>query len=635
MTKAKAKAQAKAQDVLVGFELGTGEPVRVPFAHTVICGQTQAAGKTTTLQALLDRADRRAIAFVTKRAEGAFHGGHSIPPFFRDRADWRFVESIIEATMRERMGMQRAWIMRASEGARTLEDVQRNIREAINGTREPGKPDKWRKRPATGLSGDMYLQLDEYLKIVLPEMTRLRLAMPTRTPRLSLHPGINVMHLTEFSTEMQSLVIASVMEEAYEMDGEITVVTPEAWEFVPEGRNTPVKLAAISLIRKGLGGGKLMYFDSQDITSVDKKLLKQVAVWILGVQREINEVEHTIKQVPVAKALKPKPEDVMQLKRGQFYVCHESEVRRVYVAPVGVPQGLAARYARDGADADWKEIQAAMNRAPLTFRKDAYDIGHLLPPDHTHGGRIGRVVGVPVDEEIEVRTHVAAGEVINEAGRRQGREYGPVGHFLPPEEDTHVDYKLAYEEGQRTIARLEKRIAALEGKPTQVLPGHSIVNRDRPDASMPVPRLDANPPGRVPPPPAFESGDGQQRQVDDHMYAEIRARLLTDQGVLLAIKAIRPEIDVRVEHQVIEADQDSLRGRIAMLIHDDFFSAGRAGTAVLKELQHRGFKVAKMSVYDEMDRLAAMGFFRKQKDADRHTKFVLVEDMKVRVVEAA
>jgi len=132
----KAKAKAKAQDVLVGFELGTGEPVRVPFAHTVICGQTQAAGKTTTLQALLDRAaDRKAIAFVTKRAEGAFHGAHSIPPFFRDRADWRFVESIIEATMRERMGMQRAWIMRASEGARTLEDVQRNIREAIDGTR--------------------------------------------------------------------------------------------------------------------------------------------------------------------------------------------------------------------------------------------------------------------------------------------------------------------------------------------------------------------------------------------------------------------------------------------------------------------------------------------------------------------
>jgi len=51
---------------------------------------------------------------------------------------------------------------------------------------------------------------------------------------------------------------------------------------------------------------------------VDKRVLKQVGVWILGVQREVNEVEHTLSQMGVPKKLKPQPEEVMQLRRGRF-----------------------------------------------------------------------------------------------------------------------------------------------------------------------------------------------------------------------------------------------------------------------------------------------------------------------------
>jgi hypothetical protein len=44
----------------------------------VVTGQTQEAGKTTTLEALISRRAPR-VAFVTKRGEGAFEGARSHP----------------------------------------------------------------------------------------------------------------------------------------------------------------------------------------------------------------------------------------------------------------------------------------------------------------------------------------------------------------------------------------------------------------------------------------------------------------------------------------------------------------------------------------------------------------------------
>jgi len=66
---------AREETVRLGFEVGTGEPVDIPIGHTVACGQSQRAGKTTALQAIVSRSGRRrALAFVTKRGEGAFQG---------------------------------------------------------------------------------------------------------------------------------------------------------------------------------------------------------------------------------------------------------------------------------------------------------------------------------------------------------------------------------------------------------------------------------------------------------------------------------------------------------------------------------------------------------------------------------
>jgi hypothetical protein len=313
--------------VHLGFAVGTGAPVAVPIQHLAVTGQTQMSGKTTTLEALVARSGLKAIAFVTKRHEASFRGEHQrVAPYFRERADWQFVSAVLEATLRERMRFERSWIMRACKGAKTLKDVQRNVRHSM--------------KTAKGLSGDVYMTLDHYLDIVVPQIERLGLQFGSGT--LTLAAGLNVMDLSGFSAELQALVIRSVIEWVYEHGSDTLVIIPEAWEFIPQNRGSPVLLACEQLIRKGGAGHNFVWLDSQDIASVHKNVLRQVGVWILGIQREANEVKRALQHIP---GKKPTVDDVMQLERGQFLVCYGRTVVKTYVQPAWLDEATAREVA--------------------------------------------------------------------------------------------------------------------------------------------------------------------------------------------------------------------------------------------------------------------------------------------------
>lgn len=299
--------------VPLGFELGTGAPIGVPIQHLAVTGQTQLSGKTTTLEALIARSGLKAIAFVTKRAEGSFGDAHQVQPYFRERADWQFVSAVLEASLRERLKFERSWIMRACKGAETLADVHANVKEAMV--------------TAKGMSADVYLTLDHYLQIVTPQIENLEYSA---TLKLAL--GVNVMDLSAYTTELQSLVIRSVIEWVYEHGKGIIVVIPEAWEFIPQNRGSPVLLACETLIRKGGASKNFVWLDSQDIAGVHKNILRQVGTWIIGVQREANEVKRALSHI-TGGVRKPKVDDVMELERGQFFVCFGKTVAKAYVQP--------------------------------------------------------------------------------------------------------------------------------------------------------------------------------------------------------------------------------------------------------------------------------------------------------------
>jgi hypothetical protein len=298
--------------VRLGYEVGTGAAVEIPLKHLAICGQTQEAGKTTALEALITRSGLRAVTFVTKRGEASFTDARRIDPYFREQADWQFVASILEASRGEKLKFERAWIIRAAKGARTLADVQRNVRTAME--------------KAKGMSADVYLTLDAYLDAVVPVIARVRWA-----PGLELHPGVNAIDLTHVPAEMQHLVIKSCLDWVLEREHGTVVVIPEAWKFIPQGRGTPVKLAAEAFIRQGAAMRNLLWLDSQDLGGIEKTILRSVPVWLLGVQREANEIKRTLSNVHSAK--KPKPGDIATLELGQFYACFGGQAIKTYAWP--------------------------------------------------------------------------------------------------------------------------------------------------------------------------------------------------------------------------------------------------------------------------------------------------------------
>lgn len=319
----------RAEYIPLGFRVPDGEPVVIPIGHMAVTGQTQAAGKTTTLEACAHNvpASYAVLAFTTKRGEGSFQRENTIQPFFRERADWEFVQAILEATLRERMKFERGWIMRASKGAATLRDVQHNVRNLM--------------QTAKGMSADIYYQLDTYLDKVVPQIGRI-----TWAPRLALaHERTNVMDLSAMSTELQSLVIASCLDQIYAHHRQVIVIVPEAWEFLPRARRSPVTVSAEAFIRKGAALQNFLWIDSQDLSGVHTPILKQIQIWLLGVQREINEIKRTIAHVHGA-GRKLTVDQIAGLDKGQFVACWGSVVMTTYVQPVWLGPGQARNIAR-------------------------------------------------------------------------------------------------------------------------------------------------------------------------------------------------------------------------------------------------------------------------------------------------
>jgi hypothetical protein len=226
----------------LGYELGTGAPIAVPLLNLAVTGQTQESGKTTTLEALATRSGAQVITFVTKRGEGSFADGRRIQPYFRDRADWQFVDAILEAALGEKNKYLRQFLIPICRKTKTLADVQAAVRTGL--------------KKAHGQKEGALIQLDAYLELIVPDIARARLA-----PSLDLAIGVNVMDVSDFSTPMQMLFVQSALDWVNERERNTVVVIPEAWEFIPEGKGSPVKSAAVTLVRKGSGIGNRIWVD--------------------------------------------------------------------------------------------------------------------------------------------------------------------------------------------------------------------------------------------------------------------------------------------------------------------------------------------------------------------------------------
>lgn len=237
------------EKILLGFEVGTGKEVYLPPGHTNVTGMTQLSGKTTCLEALVQRGDVTAIAFLTKRGEKGFTRQRTIQPYFReqkkgDLIDWQYVSAILEATMGERMKFERSWIINSCKGTHNLEEVYENIRIAQSDARR-------------ALDQSVYTNLAAYFEIILPQIKKYKFA-----EAMELQRGFNVLNLIGMREEMQQLIIESVLSYVLTKLEHVIVVLPEAHKFIPQGRNTPVKGTAVRFIQEGAVLGNYLWIDS-------------------------------------------------------------------------------------------------------------------------------------------------------------------------------------------------------------------------------------------------------------------------------------------------------------------------------------------------------------------------------------
>lgn len=314
--------------ILLGFEIETGNEVFLEDGHTVVTGITQLSGKTTCLEALSERGGVTAVTFLTKRGESGFRHQREIQPYFKEQKrgkliDWQYVEAILEATMGEKMKIERSFIIDCCNGsgrkkippAKSLEEVYNNFKAA-------------QKDATRGLDQSIYTNLAAYFEIILPQIRKYDFA-----EKLNLRKGFNVMNLIGMQDEMQQLVIESTMSYVLKKMENIIVVLPEAHKFIPQGRKTPVKNTAVRFIQEGAALGNFMWIDTQATTTVDKNLLKQCSNWVMGYQQEKNEVANVRENIGKHKISE---KDIMELKLGHFIASLQQKIYYVYVLPSGV-----------------------------------------------------------------------------------------------------------------------------------------------------------------------------------------------------------------------------------------------------------------------------------------------------------
>jgi hypothetical protein len=528
-----------------------------------VTGQTQESGKTTALEALITRSGLASIAFLTKRGESSFTGATRVPAYFQERADWQFVEAILESSMKQRMKFERAWIVKACKGAHTLAEVQRNVASLQAGSKR-------------SMDQDLYMLLGEYLAKVVPLIRSL-----PKVDHVGLYGGkLTVMDLVDYPDELQMLVISSTLEWIHKNGGNCITVIPEAWKFIPQGKNTPVKIVAEKLAREGAGLRNYLWIDSQDMAAVDKMILRACAVWLIGVQREANEIKRALSNMP-AGLKKPKAEAVATLQLGQFYACFGSEIRKTYVQPAWMDETAAGQIAAGRLDV------------------------HSVKPPHTPTPKqTAQAVTRPVESP--------AGSV--------ARSHSPVREAVPQtiaqEEEDEMEWKEKFEAEKRRADNLATELDQLRREFYALR-----------DGTLPTP-----PDSR----PTRPNGDGIAAarfaaKDDEEFYQLLKARLLQESpGLIISLAKRVPEIEVREVREKFTMDTTTPEGRVAFLIADGFFDVNRINAEVVKELAERGWPTLAPNVGRAFGSLTEKGFL-SQKEKGRYRA---VSGMKVNILAA-
>lgn len=568
--------------VRLGFSVPAGEPVDLDPQHLGITGLTQQSGKTTALEALMDRAHETAIAFRTGRGELGFHHAKRIAPYFRERTDWRFVEGLISAHLMEKAKFYRSDLIRLTRGTHNLGEVHANIKAALTKARPGSFPEK------------ILTELNEYLVEIREALESVRFdPAPNLTPM-----ALSVMDLEGLSPAVQQLVIAATVD--WLMEGHLAVpvivVLPEARDFIPEDRRTPAKLSLEGMIRKGAKVGRYLWLDSQALTGLDMDVCRSIGTWLFGRQQLDLESRRVVKMVPGRRV---KADDVTGLKLGEFILVRGETVETVYVQPtwmgstdaMNVAMGRASREKlriqllgtkekQDMEEEERKEYDDRVKRLEDKLSEQALKIRDLMDQvktEHDRAEANARAAVANANEALKART-------IADLHRSTA----------PPDAQLQITTTVGGKTSSRTVV-------ASDGTPVP-----ATASTGDPPYSGPGTKL-YSPPERI----------------DLHVERET------------------PNLTVHVKEVRIEATEKDNQGRMGILIADGFFDHAVTTGPIGVEYVRRGWMtynpVAKgggsySSVKAALEKMCAWGFLTRPGAGDAY-EVVAEARKRIRVVK--
>jgi hypothetical protein len=416
------------------------------------------------------------------------------------------------------------------------------------------------------------------------------------------------------------------------------------------------------------------------LAGVHKVILRQVGVWIVGVQREANEIARVLRHL-LPKPARPAPEAIMQLGRGEFLACFGKDQFHVYVQPAWVPDVHAQAIAKgiesvESAERIWKESQGerkhhaqedTRNRVPVTESGGSEEDrrgDHAIPAAGQPGHRESGLVDADSQEESHEET-----EEVADAAAADDPLPDPETGDIPPHcegggechqcglpcgysySDHSGPHKCAEEHEWESVNPAEDADLAEEAIAAALSGGRFVEDeamwKEKYEAlEKEVARLRAELAGQP-----FKRADRLEAPKKDHeillspgvpqslggIYDYVKQRAAADPGILELLTA-RPELRIKVERTVIQMDGATLEGRIALLLHEGFCDKGATGEALVREVKRRGYgKLEGRAVgmfYMKLAKFAEQGFLTVETENGTGPKAVysIVPEMKKSIV---
>ena len=295
-------------------------------------------------------------------------------------------------------------------------------------------------------------------------------------------------------------------------------------------------------------------------------------VFLLGVQREINEIKRTIAHLH--GPAKPKPDVIAQLGLGQFVACWGGHAVTTYVQPW------------------WAQTAAAQEAARMGGRAGVHD---SVLVDVPRGPTFGRVV-----EQIT--------ETIRHADERP-EQY----RITDVEDPMDAELKRQNERLERENAEWREEAAALRKQVDTLQRQLQEIHAKIPKTELeswnvpPAPSADPQPTPRERPLTATSLPLGT--------WPAIRAQILSDEQVLMKLATLRPEIEITVERRVQAIEGGSLKGRVAGLIARGWInSEPKRPGEINKELNRTGGQVHPANLGRALNDFVLDGFLTREND---------------------